>query len=819
MSQLQFAEVILPLPLPGTFTYSIPWDVSEEIGVGHRVVVQFGKRKLYTGIVHSIHDHQKPDMQVRPVLEVVDPLPIVLLEQLNLWEWIAEYYLCSIGQVMQAALPAGLKLSSETVLVINPDFDGDVSEFEPHETDIINSLLEKERLSISDIEKILRKKTVHKEVRGLLEKGVLAYNEEIKERYKPKVELFISLSPDMNDEALAEAFNQLERAPKQLETLMVALHHIRSHGQLNMVPKRMIIDDPKASDAALTALVKRGVLVKEKVRVDRIHGKKAWAESEVELTEEQGEAFIAIKKGFEEKGTVLLEGVTSSGKTEIYIKLIKEAIDAGKQCLYMLPEIALTAQFINRLQKYFGEKVGIYHSKVTGNERVELWNRMLDPDRSFGVIVGARSSLWLPFLSLDLVVVDEEHDHSYKQHDPAPRYNGRDTAMVLALKNNANVLMGSATPSLESRYNATNGKYGHVRLHKRYGDIQMPRIVLSDLRIERREKAMKGPFSSGLMELIRLYLERGEQAIIFQNRRGFSPFMECDNCGWVPHCRNCDISLTYHKHQEDIRCHYCGYSEAVPTKCKACNSTYLRTKGVGTEQIEHELEMFFPQAKIGRLDLDTTRTRNSYQQIISDFETGQTDILVGTQMVTKGLDFDNVGLVAVLNADQLLNYPDFRSLERAFQLMVQVSGRAGRKKRQGTVLIQSSTPEHPIIQMVQRNDYETMYESQMEERIQFLYPPFTRLVEVVLRAREENLVNVASDWIAEEFRRISGGPVVLGPEFPFVKRVRNKYSKHILIKLPKANQKHVKSHIMRIMEAFRAIKQFNRVNLHADVDP
>ncbi len=808
----------MPLPLPGTFTYAIPWDLSEEIGVGHRVVVQFGKRKLYTGIVQSIHDHQKPDMQLRPVLEVVDPLPIVLQPQLALWEWTAEYYLCSIGQVMQAALPAGLKLSSETVLVINPDFDGDVSDLEPHETDIVNSLLEKGKLSIQDIEKLLRKKTVHKEVRGLLQRGTLAYNEEIKERYKPKTELFIALSPDMNDSALAEAFDKLERAPKQLETLMVAIHHIRSQGIQRMVPKRLILNDPKASESALTALVKRGILVKEMVRVDRIHGKKAWAETEIGLTEEQAEAMQAIKKEFKGKRTVLLEGVTSSGKTEIYIKLIKEIIDAGKQCLYMLPEIALTAQFIDRLQKYFGEKVGIYHSKVTGNERVELWNRMLDPDRYFGVIIGARSSLWLPFHDLDLIVVDEEHDHSYKQNDPAPRYNGRDVAMVLAQKNNAKVLMGSATPSLESRYNATNQKYGHVRLHKRYGDIQMPRIVLSDMKIERREKSLKGPFSSGMMELIRLYLDRGEQAIVFQNRRGFSPFMECDNCGWVPHCRNCDISLTYHKHQEDIRCHYCGYSEPVPAKCKACNSTYLRTKGVGTEQIEHELEMFFPQARIGRLDLDTSRTRNAYQQIISDFETGETDILVGTQMVTKGLDFDNVGLVAVLNADQLLNYPDFRSLERAYQLMVQVSGRAGRKKRQGTVLIQTTTPEHPIIQLVQKNDYDTMYQTQMEERIQFQYPPHTRLIEVIIRAREENLVNVASDWIAAEFRRIPG-PIILGPEFPLVKRVRNKYSKHILIKLPRSEQRRVKTHIMRIMEAFRAIKQFSRVNLHADVDP
>lgn len=814
-----FAEVILPLPLGGTFTYSIPSLMQDELEVGQRVVVQFGKRKLYTGIVHSIHDHQKPDMEIRALLEIVDPAPVVLKTQLDLWEWVSKYYLCSIGEVMRAALPAGLKLSSDSVLVIHPEFDGDVSGLEMLETEIVNQVLDDGKVSLEALEKKLAKKNLQKAIRELTGRQILAFKEEMSQRYKPKKESFISVSEELDDVAMSQEFDKLERAPKQLETLMTVIHLIRSEGiDGKAIARGKLLKDPKSNTSALDSLIKKGILVTEKVTVDRILTRSAWAEEDVKLTEEQNAVFGSIKQQFEQQRSVLLEGVTSSGKTEIYIKFIEELLEQEKQVLYMLPEIALTAQFINRLQKYFGEQVGIYHSRISGNERVELWNRQLDTKKKMGVVIGARSSVWLPFQDLDLIIVDEEHDSSYKQHDPSPRFNGRDLAQVLAVKHDAKVLLGTATPSLESRLNAERGKFGHVRLTKRYGGIQMPKIVLSDLKIERKERKMKGPFSSGLIELLKIHIDNGEQSILFQNRRGFSPFIECDNCGWVPHCRNCDISLSYHKATAEVKCHYCGYSEGLPDRCKACNSSYLTNKGVGTEQIENELELMFPNARIGRLDLDTSRSRNSYQQIISDFETGQTDVLVGTQMVTKGLDFDKVGLVAVLNADQLMNYPDFRSMERAFQLMVQVSGRAGRRKRQGTVVIQTSRPDHPLIQMVQNADYEAMYQSQLAERQTFQYPPVVRMINMVLRSRDENLVNVAAEWFAVELRKISG-PIILGPEFPLVKRIRNRYHKHILIKMPKSGHEQIKERIALILEAFRQIKQFGQVSIYADVDP
>lgn len=814
-----FAEVILPLPLGGTFTYSIPSLMQDELEVGQRVVVQFGKRKLYTGIVHSIHDHQKPDMEIRALLEIVDPAPVVLKTQLDLWEWVSKYYLCSIGEVMRAALPAGLKLSSDSVLVIHPEFDGDVSGLEMLETEIVNQVLDDGKVSLEALEKKLAKKNLQKAIRELTGRQILAFKEEISQRYKPKKESFISVSEELDDAAMSQEFDKLERAPKQLETLMTVIHLIRSEGiEGKAIARGKLLKDPKSNTSALDSLIKKGILVTEKVTVDRILTRSAWAEEDVKLTEEQNAVFGSIKQQFEQQRSVLLEGVTSSGKTEIYIKFIEELLEQEKQVLYMLPEIALTAQFINRLQKYFGEQVGIYHSRISGNERVELWNRQLDPKKKMGVVIGARSSVWLPFQDLDLIIVDEEHDSSYKQHDPSPRFNGRDLAQVLAVKHDAKVLLGTATPSLESRLNAERGKFGHVRLTKRYGGIQMPKIVLSDLKIERKERKMKGPFSSGLIELLKIHLDNGEQSILFQNRRGFSPFIECDNCGWVPHCRNCDISLSYHKATAEVKCHYCGYSEGLPDRCKACNSSYLTNKGVGTEQIENELELMFPNARIGRLDLDTSRSRNSYQQIISDFETGQTDVLVGTQMVTKGLDFDKVGLVAVLNADQLMNYPDFRSMERAFQLMVQVSGRAGRRKRQGTVVIQTSRPDHPLIQMVQTADYESMYHSQLAERQTFQYPPLVRMINMVLRCRDENLANVAAEWFAVELRKVPG-PIILGPEFPLVKRIRNRFHKHILIKMPKSGHKQIKERIALILEAFRQIKQFGQVSIYADVDP
>ncbi len=672
-----FVEVILPLPLAGTFTYRVPRNLEDEVAVGKRVVVQFGRKKLYTGIIADRHDRPPTSYQAKYLEELLDDEPVVFGHQLAFWNWIREYYLCHLGDAMQAALPSGLKLSSESRLAIHPDYAGETDELSEEEMDILEALQNNTFLTLDDIGGLIRKTHIHATVRSLVAKQIVVQYEELQHKFKPKTEVIYRLADWLEDKSkMAELFDALGRAPKQLEALMQFIQSSKTGKEKGVVKRQVLISDNGISAAAVDQLVKKEILVKSELEVSRLIDTDAWATEDIVLTAEQQKVFDELNVLFDSKGAALLHGVTSSGKTEIYIQLIQEHISQGGQVLYMLPEIALTAQIIQRLQKHFGDKVGIYHSKMSDNERVEVWKKQLSHE-PYDVVLGARSSLFLPFKKLGLIILDEEHEHTFKQHDPAPRYHARDAAAYLCKQHEAKLLLGSATPSIEAYFNGKKGRIGLVHLSERYGGVQLPHIEISDLRSERKAESMKGPFSSQLLQRINETLLRRQQVIIFQNRRGYSSFVQCNGCGWVPDCINCDISLTYHKYSNDLRCHYCGHADKVPHVCPNCQSTYLKTKGFGTEQVEEELALHFPSAVVARMDMDTTRGKHAYTRIISDFEEKRIDILVGTQMVTKGLDFDHVGLVGILNADALLNYPDFRSFERAYRLWRRVSERVG----------------------------------------------------------------------------------------------------------------------------------------------
>jgi len=813
-----FVEVILPLPLKGTFTYRVPRTLESDVAIGKRVVVQFGRKKLFTGIISQIHDRPPTGYQAKYIEELLDEHPVILPEQLAFWQWMHPYYLCHLGDVMQAALPAGLKLSSESRLAVHPSYSGDVEGLSEEQLDVLEALQNNTCLTMEEIGTIIRKTHVHAVVRSLVEMQVVVQFEELQQRYRPRTETVYRLADGLkaNESGLREVFNSLAKAPRQLEALMIFLKEVKRTRSRTSV-KRSTLSVEGASVAAMDQLVKKGVLIKEEVEVTRLVNRDAWAKKDITLTDRQQSAYGQVLQTLVEKDAVLLHGVTSSGKTEVYIKLIQHFLDQGGQVLYMLPEIALTAQMIQRLQKHFGEKVGIYHSKISDNERVEVWKKQLGT-QPYQVILGARSSLFLPFQRLRFIIMDEEHEHTYKQHEPAPRYHARDAAAFLCKQWGAKFLLGSATPSLEAYYNAQRGKIGLVKLTERYGGIKLPHIEICDLRTERKEEKMKGPFSSQLLQRISETLQRRQQVIIFQNRRGYSSFVQCNSCGWVPGCVNCDISLTYHKYSQDLRCHYCGHAETVPTVCPNCRSTYIRTRGFGTEQVEEELAVHFPSAVVQRMDMDTTRGKHAYTRIITDFEEHRIDILVGTQMVTKGLDFDHVGLVGILNADQLLNYPDFRAFERAYQLMAQVSGRAGRKGRRGLVVIQTSEPTHFIIEQVVKNDYEAMFETELLQRKQYRYPPFIRMIRITLKHRDRDKVDAAADALAKALQPVPD-KLLLGPEYPVVQRIRNKYNKQILLKLGGGNIGHRKDRIFRIIQQVNELKEFRSVHIIPDVDP
>lgn len=837
-NQSLFADVILPLHVPQYYTYRVPRGWEQLVKEGQRVVVPFGpKNKLYSALVRHLH-HTPPRVYKAKYMEsLLDETPVVNDRQFLLWEWISDYYMCYPGEVMNAALPLGLKLSSESRLLLHPDFNKEYESLTDKEYLLAEALELRNTVTIEEAGDILGQKIIYPVIKSLIEKKVVLVEEELKQRYKPKMESYISLSASFHDEEkLKELFSKLEKkAPRQLEVLMAFIHHSK-HLNNEEVKRSLLLNTVKDGDAALKSLIKKDVFEiseREEGRLPKYEGE---ASRQNNLNQEQQLAYEKIKTDFTEKDVVLLHGVTSSGKTEIYVKLIQEAIDDGKQVLYLLPEIALTTQIINRLRKYFGNKINVYHSRFSDNERVEIWNSLLNSElkshpssaihhRSSdihpppSVILGARSALFLPFSNLGLVIIDEEHENSYKQYEPAPRYHARDAAIMLARIHNAKTLLGSATPAIETYYNSGTGKYGLATLKQRYGGSQLPEIVIADIKEASRKKLMNSHFSPLLIDNMGEALARKEQVILFQNRRGYAPMVQCSMCGWVPQCSNCDVSLTFHKGRNKLSCHYCGYKQKPPRACEACGNTDLKMKGFGTEKIEDELTLFFPEAKIARMDLDTTRKKNAYQQIISDFESHAIDVLVGTQMVTKGLDFDNVGLVGILSADSMLQFPDFRAYERSYQLMAQVAGRAGRKQKRGRVIIQAFNPGNPVINHVINNDYEAMYREELAERKQYHYPPFYRLIQLTLKHKDRQKVLEGGTRLVQMLKKDFGSRV-LGPEFPPVERVRNLYNISILLKMEReASPAKAKELLREALLLFKKMPEYKSVRVVIDVDP
>ena len=754
-----FVDVILPLPLDGVFTYSVPASMEGQVQRGFRVLVPLGRNKTYVGVISDIHNKAPEGYQTKDILQVLDVSPVLLDSQLKLWQWIADYYMSPLGEVYKAALPSGLKAE-----------DG----------------------------------------------------------FRPKTELYIRLTDKFkNEQALHVALNMLQRAGKQLTAFVdyLALSHWDTlSGQTCQEPvveitRDELINSSHASLQTLNALVKRGLLETYELEVGRLnHGGDPHLENIKPLSSAQQDAYNQIQFSFLKKNVTLLHGVTSSGKTEIYIHLIRQALEQKKQVLYLLPEIALTVQIMQRLQHVFGNRLGIYHSKYSDAERVEIWQKQLSR-HPYDVILGARSAVLLPFQHLGLVIIDEEHETSYKQQDPAPRYHARSAAIVLAQMFGAKTLLGTATPSLESYHNAKTGKYGLVTLQERYKGIELPDIQIVDIQDLQRRKMMNGPFSPLLLAKTREALERGEQVILFQNRRGYAPMIECKQCGWVPHCQHCDVSLTFHRNFNQLTCHYCGFTYQVPTECPACGCKELRTKGYGTEKIEAEVQDVFPEARIARMDLDTTRSRQAYERIISDFSAGRTNILIGTQMVSKGLDFDKVSVVGILNADSMLNYPDFRAYEHAFMMMAQVSGRAGRKGKRGLVILQTKSPGLPILDQVVRNDYPAFYQSLIAERQQFHYPPYYRLVYVYLKHRQDALVESASIEMSSRLRQLFGARV-LGPDKPAVAKVKSLSIRKLVLKCEFGlNMADVRKYLALAQQQMLQDKRYSTLQIYFDVDP
>ncbi|MFC2151139.1 primosomal protein N' [Bacteroidota bacterium] len=820
-NQQHFADVILPLPLKQLFTYRVPDVLVEDIEIGKRVIIQFGKRKIYTSIIYSLHNEAPKEYQTKDIISILDEKPIVNNQQLKLWKWIAEYYMCSIGEVFKAALPSGLKLESETKVIYNPE-KIDLKRFNSIETLVLDYLASKNVASITEISSALNRKESLPVIKSLLDKKAVILEEKLRENFKPKTESYIKLDDSITKESqLHEIFDSLNRAPKQLHVLMNYIKFSGSfmHSKSIEIKKKQLLVD--SNNSIIKSLIDKNILTEYDKTISRLDDSELEKSEIKELSSAQQEAYNSIKQQFVEKDVVLLEGVTSSGKTEIYIHLIKEQLDKGKQVLYLLPEIALTAQIINRLKSVFGNRVGIYHSKFSDSERVEVYQNILHPSDTlkYDIILGVRSSLFLPYSKLGLIIVDEEHENTYKQYDPAPRYNARDCSVVLAQIHNAKTLLGTATPSVESYYNAKAGKYGLVQLKSRFQNIKLPEIHLVDVLRARKRKEMRSHFTPELIDSITETLALKEQVILFQNRRGFSPYVECDMCGWIPYCTNCDVSLTYHRHQNELVCHYCGYSIRTPKTCTACGNSAVQTRGFGTEKIEDELKIFFPEAKLARMDLDSTRSKNAYHNIISGFESGEIDILIGTQMVSKGLDFDNVNLVGILNADNMLNYPDFRAFERSYQLMAQVSGRAGRKNKQGKVIIQTSNPAHPILQLVLDNKFEEMYKSQLLERKNFNYPPFYRLININIRHKKKEIVDNAAHQLGASLRKVFGKRI-LGPEPPIISRVQNNYIQNIILKIERERSfQKAKQLLNEQITNLLSIDNFKTIHISKNVDP
>lgn len=818
----KFANVILPLPISGSFTYSVPSIYEDEIEVGSRVLVQFGKKNYYTGIVELVHNNQPSGYEVKEIMMVLDAKPIVRHPQLKLWNWLAEYYLCSVGEVYKAAVPSGLKVESETYILLNSDYEYDENVNLTERMALIIQLLDRNgRMKISEIERETGFKNLGTLVNKMLEIGLVLIDERIVDKYRARKETLVRLNCDRNDNEALHGFFDIVKRARQQEKMLIAYLDLSAWMQ-SATPKEVLKSDllerSGASPAVLKGLVDKGVLEIYKKEINRFTVDVSESAELPKLSNAQLAAYNSILDKWKENKVTLLRGVTGSGKTEIYSHLINDVLNLGQQVLYLVPEISLTTQLTSRLQKIFGKRLLIYHSKFSDNERVDVWKKLLSTHEPL-IVLGVRSSVFLPFAKLGLVIVDEEHESSYKQYDPAPRYNARDAAIVLASMHGAATLLGSATPAVETYYKAKNGRFGLVELLERFDGIRMPEVKVVDMRDQRKRKECRGLYSNPLLVASRKALGEGKQVIMFQNRRGYAPMVECKECAWVPKCKNCDVSLVFHRNIRELRCHYCGYSMTLPNFCPVCGQDSVETYGYGTERIADDLNEIFNEYRVARMDLDTTRNKDAYEDIIEDFSSHKTDILVGTQMVTKGLDFERVRVVGVLNADSILNYPDFRSNERAFNMIEQVAGRAGRKNEVGEVYVQTTDPNNQIIEKVKSHDYEGYYVEQIDERQRFAYPPFTKIVNIYLKHKDERMVNSLAVNYVLELRKIFGNRV-LGPEKPIVGRVANYYIQSIMLKMEaNASMRKVKDLLRTVYERVSIDKNMRSAILYYDVDP
>ena len=814
---MHFVEVILPLSLDKTFTYSVSETEYNYIKIGMRLAVPFGKSRIYTALVIAIHQNKPTLYDAKEIHQILEEKHIVTEIQITHWQWIASYYMCAIGDVYRGAMPSALLLESETIISQKNDGFVDESLLTDEEFLIYEALQQQSSLKVQDIINILNKKNIFPVIQKLIDKNILVLQEEMLETYTPKLVRYVKLhSKYETNEGLSELLEVLKNANKQKE--IVLSYFQLSASEKKPITVKKLIEVANSTSTIVKTLIDKEIFEEYYIQVDRVNFIGKTKDEQLQLSEVQQIAFEEIKENFTQKEVCLLHGVTSSGKTEIYIKLIEDYIKEEKQILYLLPEIALTTQLVGRLRDYFGNKVAVFHSKYSNNERVEVWQQVLEQSSKAQIVIGARSAIFLPFSNLGLVIVDEEHEQTFKQVDPSPRYHARDASIVLANSHKAKVLLGSATPSLETYFNAQSGKYGFVEISKRYGNVKMPEIELVDLKDKYLRKQMSGHFSDTLIEEITTALSLGEQVILFQNRRGFSPIIECLTCGHVPQCLQCDVSLTYHKHKNQLRCHYCGYSMAKPTHCHSCSSVHLTTKGFGTEQIQQELVELFPNTKIGRMDQDTTRGKFGFEKIIDSFKNREIDILVGTQMLAKGLDFDNVSLVGIMNADNMLYHPDFRAFERSYQMMTQVSGRSGRSEKQGKVIIQTYNPDHNTIQQVVHNNYISMYKEQLYDRQIYHYPPYYKLIKLTLKHRDFDKLKEGSMWLYQVMKQNFTIPI-LGPEEPPISRIRNEYIRTIMVKIP-TNQslQGTKKTIQKILNSFDVVPQYRAIKVVVNVD-
>lgn len=811
-----YVDVILPLALAQTYTYRVGIEQNDKVKIGMRVIVPFQGNRLYTGIITNVHNNAPVHYQAKYLLNILDDEPVLGNIHIELWNWMAKYYLCTVGDVMNAALPTAMKLTSETKIILNTDNQFDKNDLSDKEYLLIEAIEIQGSISISDIQKILDQKTVMPLIKAMIQKGYIFLEEELQEKYKAKTKKFIFLRDEYQDSNMMRAlFEALEKKPKQLDVIQQYL--ILQKSQERISQKDLL--NLGLSSSAINTLIKNEIFRIEEIEVSRIEKAEATDQLEMKLSEEQSSALTEIESAFENQQPVLLYGITSSGKTMLYIELIKKQLDEGKQVLILVPEIGLTTQLISRYRQHFESEIGVYHSRYNENQRAEVWQKVRNQEAK--IILGTRSSIFLPFENLGLIIVDEEHDPSYKQNEPNPRYHARDTSIYLSHLFKANVILGTATPSIESYYNCIQHKYKLVHLKNRFGSARLPEVQLVALQNDIDKESNQDLFGKTMLHEIEMRLSKNEQVILFQNRRGYAPFLQCNICGHTPQCNQCDVSLTYHKWKNELRCHYCGYHTPIIKVCPSCGSAHLSMKGMGTEKIEEELQTIFPEAKIARMDLDTTRRKNTLQELINEFESGEIDILVGTQMVTKGLDFERVTLVGIIQADSLTNHPDFRSHERAFQLIEQVSGRAGRRDQLGKVIIQTYKPDHPVLQLASRHDYDSFLTQQLVERKQFYYPPFVRLIEITLKHREAHKVQSASIRLANDLKKLFSQKNVLGPEFPVVSKVRNQFIQKIILKLDRQSSHLEKSKEMlkiKIAE-LKANKEFSACTVILDVDP